>query len=269
MARNGRDPLRVISTQVQRWRGAEVLDDNDEVVAEEPLEVRVDGVPLAVIMRTPGHDAELALGFLYGEGIVASREDIADVLVWRDEEGRFAHNRVTVRLAANAHGDLDNAGRRFYATSSCGVCGKASIEAVLAMAPPLPRREAPPATVLYTLPERMRAAQTVFDRTGGLHAAALFTFDGEIVAVREDVGRHNAVDKLIGRSLLDGALPLTGRILMLSGRCSFEIVQKALLARISAIAAVSAPSSLAIEAARRGNIALAGFVRDGRFNFYA
>ena len=203
------------------------------------------------------------------EGIVRVRDEIAGLRVLRDERRGIARNRVVVRLAEGTNVPETDAKRNFYASSSCGMCGKASIEAALRLAPPLERRLEPRPAVLYGLPERMRAAQAVFEQTGGLHAAALFDLDGTLLALREDVGRHNAVDKLIGRTLLDGELPLADRILLLSGRCSFEILQKALVARIPLIAAVSAPSSLAVETARRCNIALVGFLRDGRLNVYA
>ena len=181
--------------------------------------------------------------------------------------GVFAQNRVTVGLTGDA--DLAISSRNFYASSSCGMCGKVSVEAALRLAPPLDApMDADPA-VLYALPDRMRAAQAVFARTGGLHAAALFDMQGELLALREDVGRHNAVDKLIGRALLDGALPLDRQILLLSGRCSFEILQKALVARIGLVAAISAPSSLAVAVARRCKITLVGFLRDGRMNVYS
>ena len=260
---------RVATAAITRWRGDEFSADDDALAVEEPLEVRLNGRPLAVIMRTPGHDDELALGFLHGEGIVRGRDEIAGLRVLRDERRGIARNRVVVRLAEGTNVPETDAKRNFYASSSCGMCGKASIEAALRLAPPLERRLEPRPAVLYGLPERMRAAQAVFEQTGGLHAAALFDLDGTLLALREDVGRHNAVDKLIGRTLLDGELPLADRILLLSGRCSFEILQKALVARIPLIAAVSAPSSLAVETARRCNIALVGFLRDGRLNVYA
>ncbi|HWE63833.1 MAG TPA: formate dehydrogenase accessory sulfurtransferase FdhD [Chloroflexota bacterium] len=262
------DPERIITTPIQRWQGDACVEDDDALAVEEPLEVRLGASPLAVIMRTPGHDEELAVGFLHGEGIVRSRADLVTVRLWQDEHGAFAQNRVTITLRqqAAAPGAWQ---RQFYATSSCGMCGKASIEAALSLAPPLARRlEVAPET-LYAFPDRLRAAQAVFDRTGGLHAAGLFDLAGNLLALREDVGRHNAVDKLIGRALLDGALPLSERILLVSGRVSFEILQKALVARIPLIAAVSAPSSLAVSVARRTNIALIGFLRAGRLNVYA
>lgn len=269
MSRSDDGPAGVATTSIRRWHGQSATDDEDALAVEEPLELYLDGAPLAVIMRTPDHDDELAAGFLHGEGIIRRREDLTALLLWRDERGGFADNRVTLRLAQPRAEDIACATRQFYATSSCGMCGKASIEAALRLAPPLAQRLEPRPEVLYALPDRMRAAQAVFARTGGLHAAALFDLDGNIQTLREDVGRHNAVDKLVGRALLDGVLPLDDRILLLSGRCSFEIMQKALVARIPLVAAISAPTSLAVQVARRSNIALAGFLRDGRLNVYA
>jgi FdhD protein len=256
----------MVEAPIQRLNGTDTIDDQDILAMEEPLEIWLDDLPLAVIMRTPGHDDELAAGFLHGEGMLGGLTDIAALRWWRDTAGNLAENRVTVQL--REAGRAVPAQRRFYATSSCGLCGKASIEAVLALAPALSRRIAPASEVLYALPERLRAAQTVFESTGGLHGAALFDLEGTLLWAREDVGRHNAVDKLIGRALLDDGLPLNRCILLVSGRVSFEIVQKALMARIPIIAAVSAPTSLAVQVARQANIVLAGFLRDRRVNLY-
>jgi FdhD protein len=251
---------------IVRVRGREASGGSDMVAGEEPLEVRLDGERVAVTMRTPvpGEDAELALGFLIGEAIV----DPADV--GRIKECRSSGGDggvVDVRLWPGAKRS-DGWQRSFYATSSCGICGKASIDAVRLAAPPVP--DGPPieAEVLAALPEKLRSAQRVFERTGGLHAAALFGASGEPVVVREDVGRHNAVDKAVGRAAMDGLLPLHDKLLMVSGRASFEIVQKALLAGVPLVAAVSAPSSLAVGLARDSNMTLVGFLRDGGFNVY-
>jgi FdhD protein len=227
----------------------------DEVAVEEPLEIRVDGVPLVVSMRTPGHDEELALGFLYGEGLI-------------DEPHRAG---LTEDLAANVievQGPLtrDPGERRFYTTSSCGVCGKGALEEVAVHAPraqPGPRVDR---ALLAALPDRLR--QPTFARTGGLHATGLFTATGELLSVREDVGRHNAMDKVIGRALLDGRLPLTGQILCVSGRLSFELVQKAAVAGAPILVGVGAPSSLAIKLAADRGMTLAGFARQGKVNLY-
>jgi FdhD protein len=207
------------------------------------------------------------VGFLHTEGIVRTAADIDRVGDWRDEDDAFAENVVTVWLRDGLRVRPDQQ-RQFYATSSCGICGKASIEAALGLAPPLAQRASIQPQLLYQLPEALRTGQRVFDQTGGLHASALFDATGSLVNLREDVGRHNALDKLIGHGLLNGLLPFQAHILLVSGRVSFEIVQKALVARIPIIAAISAPSSLAVLAARQCKIALVGFLRDGRLNEY-
>ena len=230
----------------------------DEVAIEEPLEIRVDGKALAVTMRTPGHDDELALGFLVGEGLLA-----------RDEPRAAG---PTADLAGNiveVEGPLlrEPAQRRFYATSSCGVCGKGALEEIAVVAEPLPDGPVVARALLAQLPDRLR--QPGFEKTGGLHATGLFTPGGELVCVREDVGRHNAMDKVVGRALLDGALPLHNRILCVSGRLSFELVQKAVVAGAPILVGVGAPTSLAIQAAEDRGLTLAGFARGGRANVYA
>jgi FdhD protein len=252
---------------IVRVRGGQVERGSDVVVGEEPLEIRLEGKPVAVTMRTPtpGQDAELALGFLLGETIVSpaqvarvsectsatSEGGVADVRLWPGEEPAGGWQRS------------------FYATSSCGVCGKASIDAIRLAARAVPDGPALSPEVVARLPDALRSAQRVFDRTGGLHAAGLFDTSGSVSIVREDIGRHNAVDKVIGRAAMDAQLPLHDRLLMVSGRTSFEIVQKALVAGVPVIAAVSAPSSLAIRLARESNMTLVGFLRDGDFNIYA
>jgi FdhD protein len=228
----------------------------DEVAIEEPLEIRVDGEALAVTMRTPGHDDELALGFLVGEGLLARDEPRA-----AGPTADLAGNIVEVA------GPLlrEPAQRRFYATSSCGVCGKGALEEIAVVAEPLPDGPAVERALLAQLPDRLR--QPGFQKTGGLHATGLFTADGELVCVREDVGRHNAMDKVVGRALLDGALH--DRILCVSGRLSFELVQKAVVAGAPILVGVGAPTSLAIQAAEDRGLTLAGFARGGRANVYA
>jgi FdhD protein len=227
----------------------------DEVAVEEPLEIRVDGEPLAVTMRTPGHDEELALGFLYGEGLI--------------DEPR--HAGPTADLANNTidvTGPLsrDLAARRFYTTSSCGVCGKGALEEVAVHAPPARPGPSVDRAMLAALPDRLR--QPAFERTGGLHATGLFTPDGELLLVREDVGRHNAMDKVIGAALIEGRVPLHGHILCVSGRLAFELVQKAAVAGAPILVGVGAPTSLAIELAADRGMTLAGFARKGSVNVY-
>jgi FdhD protein len=248
----------------------------DQLAAEEPLEIRVAGRSLAVTMRTPGHDVELAHGFLLTEGVIGAPADVrsarycASAAGARDEGGRTTYNVLDLVLAPGVPEPGDEVQRNFYTTSSCGVCGKASLEAVR-----LRTRYSPaddplvvPSDVLAALPDRLRRAQRVFDRTGGLHAAGLATADGTVLVVREDVGRHNAVDKVFGWALTNGRIPARGCVLVVSGRASFELVQKAVMAGVPVLAAVSAPSSLAAELAADAGLTLAGFVRHGAMNVY-
>ena len=245
----------------------------DTVTAEEPLEVRVAGRALAVTMRTPGNDFDLAIGFLLTEGLIEGAGDVATLMHCQDEgeDGRPTYNVVDVALQPGVPLPDVSLERSFHTTSSCGVCGKASIDAVRVRSTydvagdttPLPPG------LLMSLPDLLRAHQKVFDRTGGLHAAGLFTAAGELLAVREDVGRHNAVDKLIGWAAREQRLPLTGCVLMVSGRASFELTQKALMAGIPCLAAVSAPSSLAVELATESGMTLVGFLRPPRLTVYA
>jgi FdhD protein len=259
-------PVRIVTV-----RGGHRSERADTLATEEPLEIRVeapgqDPVSVAVTMRTPGGDFELAAGFLLTEGLVAPG-DVRRVAYCDDldgEEQRF--NVVTVTVGAPF--DAGRLHRNFYATSSCGVCGKAALDDVQVRCTPVAPGPSVSGSLLTELPDRLRAAQRVFDRTGGLHAAGLFTPEGSPVAIREDVGRHNAVDKVIGERSLAGDLPLADRILQVSGRASFEIVQKAAVAGIPIVAAVSAPSSLAVEAGERFGQTIVGFVRDGGANVY-
>ena len=253
----------------EEWIGEEVREGLDEVVREEPLEIRVGTVPIAVVMRTPGHDLELARGFAITERIVEEPAAITSVRhCTRVEHPDAEDNIVQLVLRSDVVVDLARLRRNLYSNSSCGICGKATIEQALAVAPPLAESVRVAMHVLRELPGRLRAAQEVFARTGGLHAAGLFDGSGAALVVREDVGRHNAVDKVVGWTAERHAT-IDGCILMVSGRVSFEIVQKALAARIGVIAAVSAPSSLAIELARASGIVLVGFVRDDRACVYA
>ena len=259
------------TTGVTLWRYREDRGEarGDAVAREEPLEIRVDGASLAVVMRTPGHDGDLALGFLVTERVVTTPADVDAVRhcgVAADPDA--TDNVIQVTLARGVEVDLDGLRRNLYASSSCGICGKATIENALAAAPPLedPCRFAP--SYFYALPERLEADQEVFSRTGGLHAAGLFGPDGALLQVREDVGRHNAVDKVVGWAMRGGRLPLRGHVLMVSGRISYEVVQKALAARIPVIAAVSAPTSLAVEFAAESGVTLVGFLRGRGLNVY-
>ncbi|MCD2198038.1 formate dehydrogenase accessory sulfurtransferase FdhD [Actinomycetospora endophytica] len=245
----------------------------DALAAEEPLEIRVDGRSLAVTMRTPGHDVELAHGFLLTEGVITSPADIGTARYCDsvDDSGRNTYNVLDVALAPGVAPPDDSVERRFYTTSSCGVCGKASLDAVRTKTvyPPEKDDVELSAEVLFGLPDALRAAQKVFDSTGGLHGAGLFTADGALLVAREDVGRHNAVDKVIGHALLAGRVPAAGTVLMVSGRASFELTQKAVMAGVPALAAVSAPSSLAVEMADDAGMTLVGFLRGRSMNIYA
>jgi FdhD protein len=237
---------------------------DDEVAVEEPLEIRVDGAPLAVTMRTPGEDEALAAGFLAGEGLIAGPGDVASVGPPED----LASNVVDVLTRAGLRRDPSDE-RRFHLTSSCGVCGKAALEAVRVDAPAAPPSARVDAELVRRLPEDLRRRQTSFDRTGGLHATALFGTGGELLSIHEDVGRHNAMDKAIGELLLRGRYPLPGVIACVSGRASFELVQKAALATLAGIVAVGAPSTLAVTLARERGMLLCGFAREGAFNVYS
>jgi FdhD protein len=243
----------------------------DTLAAEEPLEIRVQGPgqeqrSVAVTMRTPGGDFELAVGFLFTEGLIIPA-DVARVAYCDTQPGEDQqYNIVSVTLQRPF--DVDVLKRNFYATSSCGVCGKAALDDIEVRCAPVGEGPVVPAGVLVALPDALRKGQKVFARTGGLHAAGLFSPEGELLSIREDVGRHNAVDKVIGEHVLAGAVPLGDRILQVSGRLSFEIVQKAAVAGIPIVSAVSAPSSLAVEAGDRFGMTLVGFVREGRLNVY-
>jgi FdhD protein len=270
---NDAPPTRHISTRsVVAVRGGTLEVRPDRIVGEAPLEIRAAGpdqepVAVAVTMRTPGHEAELAVGFLRTEGLIEGPEVVAtehgDVVTLNQPD-----DTIVVRLS-RPFDDSAVAERHFVATASCGICGKASIDEIALRCDPIPDGPVVPRAVILALPDLLRAAQRAFEETGGLHAAALFSASGELLAIREDVGRHNALDKLIGSQLLDGELPLHRRILMVSGRVSFEIVQKAAVVGIPIIAAVSAPSDLAVETASRLGVTLIGFLRADGFNVYS
>ena len=242
----------------------------DSLAAEEPLELRVNGSPLTVTMRTPGDDVELAHGFLLTEGVIGAVTDVATAryCAGATVDGQNTYNVLDVALAAHVPPPDPSIQRNFYTTSSCGVCGKAALDAVKLATRFSPGGGQVRPEVLATLPDQLRDKQKVFESTGGLHAAGLFTMDGEALAVREDVGRHNAVDKVLGWALLSGRVPLSGCVLMVSGRASFELVQKASMAGVPVLAAVSAPSSLAVDLAEEQGLTLVGFLRGESMNVY-
>ena len=255
-----------------RIRGPVRTTRPDTVAAEEPLEIRLTGTPLAVTMRTPGDDFDLVHGFLATEGVIRSADDIAGLRYCNsvDDDGRNTYNVVDVDLAPGVPIPDNGLERNFYTSSSCGVCGKASIDAIRTKTSYDVAADdvQVPLEVLLALPDRLRAAQRVFDKTGGLHAAGLFDAAGELLCLREDVGRHNAVDKVVGWALRDGRLPLRGTVLLVSGRASFELTQKAWMAGIPALVAVSAPSSLAVDLAQEAGMTLVGFLRGETMNVY-
>ena len=267
------------AVEISRFDGARRAQETDRVAAEEPLEIRIaystpDGRAtrsISITMRTPDNDVELAAGFLFTESIVGNAADIASIETCGPPAPDTGHhNVVRVELAADVAVDLGRLQRHFYTTSSCGVCGKASLDALRACGVDRVASHARfSAQALTSVPDRLRAAQVTFEKTGGLHAAAAFDANGQLLATMEDVGRHNAVDKLIGRLLLDGRIPAGQLGLMVSGRASFELVQKALVAGIPLLAAVSAPSSLAVSLAREFNMTLVGFLRGETFNIYS
>lgn len=248
-------PYSTAAVEVVRLPGG--ATERDRVAVEEPLEIRIGGRPIAVTMRTPGHDEELALGFLIGEGLAPTRARVPDDL---------AANAVEVEVEAFDPARLE---RHFYTSSSCGVCGKGAIEAVRVSAQPVESTLRVTAAVVASLPDRLRAGQAAFEATGGLHATGLFSPDGELLCLREDVGRHNAMDKVVGWASLDDRLPLADAVLCVSGRLSFELVQKAAVAGCPLLVAVGAPSSLAVELGHELGVTLCGFVREGRLSVYS
>ena len=261
-------PARSIAlTSVEQWQEGAITRNQDYLAVEEPLEIRIADAPISVTMRTPGHDLELAVGFLLTEGLIAQRSELKNLSEIHGVEGA---NSVSLELVSGESASIEGLKRNFYAASSCGICGKASIDAVRirGIKPPNPDFRVT-GDFLCSLPERLRESQAVFGRTGGLHAAALFTSSGELLVLREDIGRHNAVDKVAGWALMQDRIPLSECVLMVSGRGGFEIVQKALVAGIPILASVSAPSSLAVQMARELGMTLVGFLRGRRFVIYS
>jgi len=254
----------IVKVSIRRVEGGSVSERDDVLAVEEPLEILVGQRNVSITMRTPGNDEELAAGFLFTEGILRDRAQIAGIAI-------AGENQVTVSLDGAAGVDLGRLERHFYMSSSCGVCGKASIQALETVGCPNLAADRPVVDpdLIHRLPELLRASQQVFDRTGGLHASALFHSSGDLLDVREDVGRHNALDKLIGSRFLNGGLPLDDHLILLSGRASFELVQKALMAGVAVLVSVGAPSSLAAEMAERFRMTLIGFARERRFNVYS
>jgi FdhD protein len=263
-------PRNINLTQVHEWSDGRRTTKSDYLAVEEPLEIRIGDDPISVTMRTPGHDRELAAGFLFTEGLLRSAEDIDTLDHPAPADGTNHTNVIVSTLTKESAPDLDRLRRHFFASSSCGICGKASIDAVRnrTLAAPNPNFRLT-AKTLTALPEILRESQNVFDRTGGLHGVALFDRDGALLVAREDIGRHNAVDKVIGWALLENRVPLKDATLLVSGRGGFEIVQKAIAAGIPVVACVSAPSSLAVQLAREMRQTLVGFLRGNRFVIYS
>mgnify|MGYP001384715154 CR=1 FL=1 len=257
------------TASIHRWKDGELQPPSDDKLAvEEPLEIRVRGQNVAVTMRTPGHDDELATGFLATEGLIKNREDVTEIAHCKEGEAAQLGNTLNVFLAPNVEVDMESLTRHVFASSSCGVCGKATIEAVQQNFPPVVSEMQFSPEIITGLPAKLREAQATFEQTGGLHAAAIFDARGKLLVLREDVGRHNAVDKVVGFGLLND-VSFAECLLMVSGRASFEIMQKALAAQVPIVAAVSAPSSLAVEFAQESGQTLIGFLRGETMNIYS
>ena len=251
-----------------KWHGGATSERDEKLAVEEPLEIRLAGRRFTLTMRTPGHDEELAAGFLFAEGFINNAKELGEIRRVRGRKGAPEPNAIDVILNVPADGLRARLKRNFVMSSSCGVCGKTSIDSIRRrVAPASDSAQVAPATLL-SLPEKLRAGQRVFAATGGLHGAAIFSLDGTILAIREDVGRHNAVDKVVGYALTNTMVPLSRHLMMVSGRLSFEIVQKAAAAGVPILAAVSAPSSLSVDLAEEIGTTLVGFLRDGSFNIY-
>ena len=268
---NQTEDIRVANTRVMRWANGGLDNETEDWVArEEPLEIRVKGESIVVTMRTPGHDKELAIGFLLAEGVITNSSDVLEIAYCQQGEASLHKNILNVFLSPEVEINLDRLKRNVYASSSCGLCGKASIESLQNIFEPLNKIE----TVIsvdkiFTLAQKLRAKQSTFDKTGGLHAAGIFDRNGELLVLREDIGRHNAVDKILGHLFLKNRMPLEDCVLMVSGRASFEIIQKSLAGRVGIICAVSAPSSLAVDMAKESGQTLIGFLRERKFNVYS
>jgi len=263
-------PRDVDVTLVQEWNDGRVRSVQDYLAGEEPLQIQVGKHPLSITMRTPGHDIELAAGFLFSEGIIQRREQIVSLDHAGDCKPAERGNIIQVELTDDVALDFENTRRNFFASSSCGICGKASIESVRARGIRAPNPHFRVDTeVLCRIPDALRSAQQIFGRTGGLHAAGLFDASGKLLAEREDIGRHNAVDKIIGWALRENRVPLSESVLMVSGRGGFEIIQKAAMAGLPVVASVSACSSLAVQVAREVGMTLVGFLRGKRFVVYS
>ena len=268
---NQTEDIRVANTRVMRWANGGLDNETEDWVArEEPLEIRVKGESIVVTMRTPGHDEELAIGFLLAEGVITNSSDVLEIAYCQQGEASLHKNILNVFLSPEVEINLDRLKRNVYASSSCGLCGKASIESLQNIFEPLNKIE----TVIsvdkiLTLAQKLRAKQSTFDKTGGLHAAGIFDGNGELLVLREDIGRHNAVDKILGHLFLKNRMPLEDCVLMVSGRASFEIIQKSLAGRVGIICAVSAPSSLAVDMAKESGQTLIGFLRERKFNVYS
>ncbi|HEY1921893.1 MAG TPA: formate dehydrogenase accessory sulfurtransferase FdhD [Tepidisphaeraceae bacterium] len=257
-----------MSNRIVRWDQGRIREDSDDLAEEEPLEIRVGGRAVSVTMRTPGNDDELAAGFLLSELLIQSARDILAI----ENCDRNPHgNIINIRLSPDVRIDFEKLTRHVFASSSCGLCGKATIDAIRAQFPPIRVADQPTisAEIIAAMPEMMRQTQSIFDRTGGIHAAGLFSEAGKPLVIREDIGRHNAVDKAIGHALLNGLFPLDRHVLLVSGRASFEIMQKSLAAMVPIVASVSAPSSLAVKFAADAGQTLIGFLRGPRMNVYA
>jgi FdhD protein len=252
--------------RIVKWDGSSAHSACDEVAEEAPLEIRVRGKSVCITMRTPGHDEELAAGFLVSEGIVRNGDDLLDIRHCPHDDER---NKLNVILSPWVKFSHEHLTRHLFASSSCGICGKATIDAIYEQFEPIRSSTVFRAETILQMPHTMRSAQATFDRTGGLHAAAIFAADGKLLVLREDVGRHNAVDKAIGYCLQRQMFPIENHLLLVSGRCCFEIMQKALAAGISHVAAISAPSSLAVDFALESTQALIGFLRGERMNIYS